>query len=330
MFLAATILSLCLAVNDPGKYPGTYQDLALALNPTCWLNWGIYDEQNLQDPRFTPMLWKLNEASIKQASDYAAKYPGRTWLLYNEPEGLDQSNTTPASAAFYFDKAFTLIKNLDPTAKIACCGNMVREESIDWLNEFVRLAKFKPDYWHVHIYIADDEPKSWVAFWNYWDFWNVKSFGSLPTLITETCSVSGGNQLFNFLLNYRNPKILNIYWFSAFPEPQVADWQCNLFDAAGKETLLAKSIPSNITPSPEPPRPIFTPSSTKTPTQLPTDTPTQLPTDTPTQVVTKTPTPIPTPSPTSTPTSTLLGSPTGEKEKEEPNLYRVYLSYVTQ
>lgn len=312
-FIVNILLStlFCIGLNDPGKNPGIHQDYVLQqLKPDCFYTWGSYQDANMVNPKYDPMLFKLNAASINKAISLAKQYPGRTWLIYNEPEGSDQSNTIPEIAAYWFDLAYVKIKEVDPTAKVVCCGVMIRTEGIDWLTKFVKEVKYKPDIWHIHIYINSQEMSDWLSFWNWFLHWNAEFGNNLPVYVTETCGTYQVKQerLLKSLLEYNHPLLKRVYWFSAYPEPIVSDWKCNLVNATGELTDLGNSLkPNKLTPVPEPPT--ITPIPTKTPEP------------------TKTPTPTITP----TPTATLdIGETTNEPIVSEPMnyIYKLYFPLV--
>ena len=197
-FLINVLLGLstlfCVGMNDPAKNPGEFQNYVLnQVNPDCYYNWAIYDESNLKNSKFDPMLFRVNDGNIAQAVKLAKQYPGRTWLIYNEPEGIDQSNTSPETAAIWFDKVYTAIKAVDPTSTIACCGVMIRTEGINWLDTFVKNVKHKPDVCHIHVYTPKATFEAWKQYVDYWWYWNDKN-GNLPTYITETCAMSEPSQ----------------------------------------------------------------------------------------------------------------------------------------
>lgn len=301
----------CLGINDPGKNPGSSQDLAKALNPDCWYNWSVYDEQNLNDPKFTPMLWRVNEGNLKQSVRLATQYKGKTWLVYNEPEGSDQANVDYVTGAKWFDRVYEQIKEVDPSAKIACCGVMLRSEGMYWLNGFYDNVIHKPDVWHIHIYINSPKLSDWLAFYNWFINWNV-NHANLPIYVTETCAMYQEQddqiELLKSLLTYRHPLLKAVYWFSAYPEKIVPDWKCNLLNADGSinalgEVFKNRPLPNKLTPKPEPPT--LTPTPTDPPTLTPTSTFTLTPQPTITIFPWKSPTPTSTPTPTITPIPTL-------------------------
>jgi len=320
LFLGLSTL-FCIGLNDPDKNTGDLQTKVLALlNPDCYYNWAIYSENNLDNPKFDPMLWKVTQGNINQAERLAKQYPGRNWLIYNEPEGSDQANTKPEDAAIWFDKVYKAIKDADSTAIIACCGVMVRNEGIAWLDKFVAKIKNKPDVWHIHIYINSQNFNDWLSFWNWFLWWNNKSGSNLPVYVTETCATyqTAQEDFIASLFEYRHPLLQRVYWFSTFPEPIVADWYCSLLNTDGSEngltdwfiTRQAFFPPNKLTPEPEPPTPTATPTKTATKTPTPTSTPTA------------TKTPIPTATATVTPTPTIdIGDTTNLPASDEPIIF---------
>jgi hypothetical protein len=117
------------------------------------------------------------------------------------------------------------------------------------------------------------------------------------------------------VLKYQHPLLKRVYWFSAYPEPQVANWKCNLLNNQGQQTAIGqvfatRSNPTKLTPIPEPP--------TATPTKTPIP-PTITPTATATKIPTNTPTPVPT-----------IDETTGEGETNEPHQIKIYMPLIQQ
>lgn len=304
MFLYTFLFSilLCLGINDPGKQVNDFNTAAKALNPDCWWNWGIYDERHFLDPKFMPSYWRPNDTTYTQAVNYAKKYPGRTWLLYNEPEGKNngQANVPPAIAAAVFSKFYTEVKKVDPTAVIVCCGTIVSVEGVDWLSAFMAATAVRPDKWHVHIYGATD-PTAWDYYANYQDYWAEYIGGKRGYYVTETCGMWSTNQttLLQHVAKQARKRLEGVFWFGAYPEPIVPSWRCNLLNADKSRTYLGNSFINIInsragtpTPQPTPTRtPTSTPVITWTPTPQSTNTPVPTPAITPTVTPTVTPTP---------------------------------------
>lgn len=312
--LLSTVL-LCLGINDPGKQVNEFNLAAKALGPDCWWNWGIYSEAHFADPKFVPSMFAVSDSSVAYGSTLAKKYPGRTWLIYNEPEGSNggQANVPAATAAAQFAKLYSQMKAADPTAIIACCGTIVSQQGMDWLAAFMKATTARPDRWHMHIYGATD-PAAWDYYADYLDGWIANEGGKRGYYISETCGMWSGDQvaLLKHIAGQSRPGLERVFWFGAYPEPYVPTWQCNLLNAERTPTPLGQAFGAlRLTPTPEPP------------TRTPTATVTATATRTPTATVTLTPTATRTPTVTPTPTAT-LGEPTGEGNPGEP-MRKTYL-----
>lgn len=311
--LLAVVLWLCLGINDPGKQVNDFNAAAKALQPDCWWNWGVYDEKHFSDPKFVPSMFAVSDSSVAYGANLAKKYPGRAWLIYNEPEGSNggQANVPAATAAAQFAKLYAQMKATDPTAIIACCGTIVSGQGMEWLAAFMKATTTRPDRWHMHIYGAT-EAETWDYYADYLDGWIATTGGKRAYYITETCGMWSGDQvaLLRHVASQSRPGLERVFWFSAYPEPYVPQWQCNLLNAERTPTPLGQAFGAlRITPTAEPPPP------TRTATATTTRTPTA--TTTPTQTVTRTPTITPTPTAT-------LAEPTGENNPGEP-MRTIYL-----
>src|SRR3990167_5654359 len=290
-----TVLWLCLGINDPGKQANDYNAAARALQPDCWWNWGIYDEAHFADPKFVPSYFKLSDGSVTAAAALAKKYPGRTWLVYNEPEGVNngQANVPPATAATFFTKFYTAVKAADPTAIIACCGTIVSTQGSDWLAAFMAASTTRPDRWHMHIY-GGMNPTDWNYYANYNDWWISAIGGNRGYFISETCGLWSADQtaLLKHVAAQKRPKLERMFWFGAYPEPIVAGWKCNLLNADKSRTYLGNVFAGIIAGRAATPTPTKTLAATATKTSVP-------------PTATKTPVP-----PTWTPTATSSAIPT--------------------
>lgn len=293
--MLAFLLALCLGINQPAI---NSTELALTLlNPSCWLNWSLRYESAFEDQRYSPMLWKVNNPLVLQAGELAIKYPGRIWFVYNEPERKDQANTQPEIAADWFDKTYKIIKNVDPSAKVGCCGIFLGAEGITWMNTFNQTVTVKPDFYHIHIYALNKS--DWQTLIDYWHSYNVEN---VPTYITETCGMYDHNQadLLNYVAKYQHPNIKQIYWFAAYPQ---LNWNCNLIQdnkLTNLGNIYKQNAPLHLTPTSEPP------------------------TVTPTITIQ----PLPTSTPTPTETSTPDDETTGFNETPEPDVVIIYVYQV--
>lgn len=212
----------CYALPEPFKHWPVYLEVTGRLD-TCTHNW-YTARQFLDDPRHTPSIWSADfrPGSIVDLADLAADYPGRTWLLFNEPEFAGQANTSPEIAAVhvrYWQEA------IGDNGSIACCGNLFYPSlgGIQWIEEYLAAGGPVPDYWHIHIYVANDW--EWINVLGNWEMWNA-THGNLPTIISEAGS---GQELHDWLATWEWPGIEAIYWFGIAEASQVGG-ACALCD----------------------------------------------------------------------------------------------------
>jgi hypothetical protein len=120
---------------------------------------------------FTPMVRMRNgrlHPSTAVLRELAARNPGLTWLIGNEPDVKWQDNTTPEVYAIAYHRAYTAIKEGDPTAKVAIGGisqvTPLRLEFLDRVWDFYRsfYAEDMPvDIWNMHAFMLREERGSW-------------------------------------------------------------------------------------------------------------------------------------------------------------------------
>ena len=100
-------------VGDPGQLDAHPSDGFWEIYPDWWYNWGANGpfvggqgirsvaetlaglEAGLQDPRYVPMIWCMADVNAgptpAQVANLARQYPGRVWLVFNEPDNnIDQ------------------------------------------------------------------------------------------------------------------------------------------------------------------------------------------------------------------------------------------------
>ena len=216
----------CYALPEPYKHWPYYLDVTARLD-TCTHNW-YTARQFLEDDRHTPSIWSADytPGSITEIADLAADYPGRTWLLYNEPELSGQANTPPEIAAVhvrYWSEA------IGDNGTVACCGVLYYPwlGGYQWLEAYLAAGGPVPDVWHIHIYNANT-PGEWDAVIDAWQRWNAEH-GNLPTIISEAGS---GQELHDYLRTWQRDGILAVYWFGINEAAQVgganvlsSEWQ---------------------------------------------------------------------------------------------------------
>lgn len=149
--------------------------------------------------------------------DIAATYPGRTWLIWNEPDVPNQADIDPIQAIPITREWVTIIR--DHGGQIAGYGvtvvhssHWLKDRWKTWLQEWTDLGGPMPDYAHVHIYAGT--PQEWDDLWGRWDDWNSANW-NLPTILSE---VGQGPAVAAHLRELVNPKIVRMHWFTNFTD----------------------------------------------------------------------------------------------------------------
>ena len=130
----------------------------------------------LQAPRpdgveYSQLIWVGKGSiypSLAELGSQVSANPGALWLVGNEPECLAQGNNTPAQYAEAYHQAYTLIKQRDPTARVAI-GAVAQPTPLrlEWLNQVLSLYQeahgtpMPVDVWNVHVYIVRELDGSW-------------------------------------------------------------------------------------------------------------------------------------------------------------------------
>lgn len=241
LFLISLSTLFCLAVNDYQYQPNPAPtDAALVqLAPPCWHNWQAHDAW-FSDVGYTPAVWRPTDGNVSATGQKAAANPGRTWLLWNEPEAFNQANTAPDVAAAITAKHVVAI---GANGRVACCGVMLGTGGIDWLNDYLAAGGPTPDVWHVHAYGLTVD--AWRNAMAYWWWWHAQHGEGKPTIISETSlmhtDATEQAKLLRYLQQYDDSRVESVYWFSAFVEPSVPSWSgSTLLDASLGKTALGE------------------------------------------------------------------------------------------
>lgn len=204
----------CYALPEPYKHWPVYLDVTERLD-TCTQNW-YTAPQFLEDERHTPSIWNADytPGTITQIAQLAADYPGRTWLLFNEPEFAGQANTPPEIAAVHMRYWAEAIGD---NGTVACCGNLLYPSlgGLRWLERYLAAGGPVPDVWHVHLYVANEWEFQNVL--GNWEMWNA-GHGNLPTIISEAGS---GQELHDWLLTWSDDRYPAVYWYGIAEATQV-------------------------------------------------------------------------------------------------------------
>lgn len=126
---------------------GQYARALGALRPAWWYNW-LYDQYDYIWPAYAPMVWAMKMDAASASAERRSHQGPRLWLLGNEPERPDQSNTPPAQAAdfsrWWADAA---------SGTFACAGVLLGlPPAYAWLDVYLAAGGMVGAYWHVHNY----------------------------------------------------------------------------------------------------------------------------------------------------------------------------------
>jgi hypothetical protein len=144
------------------------------LNITWYLNWTVYPSVPNSTIDFIPMVRTGASGLIPAPDDLREAVrgrPGATWIIGNEPDNVYQDNLPPEQFAAQYHEAYTLIKQADPTARVAVGGitlsSPLRLAYLDVVLTHYR-ARFgmalPADLWTVHHYwLPEYEDGSWIG-----------------------------------------------------------------------------------------------------------------------------------------------------------------------
>lgn len=103
-----------------------------------------------------------------EAARLAARWPGRVWIIGNEPDNIWQDNITAEQYAHQYSAYYAAIKQADPSALLAVAGvsqgTPLRTAYLDRvLAEYERSdgGLMPVDWWTLHGYVLREERGSW-------------------------------------------------------------------------------------------------------------------------------------------------------------------------
>lgn len=148
--------------------------------PGWFLNWTVghrEDGRFQMDARpdlgmeFTPMVRMLRDRltpSARELRILAARYPGRIWLISNEPDVRWQDNVTPQRYVEMYHEAHTAITSVDPTAQIAIGGvSQITPLRLAYLDAIwqgyreVYGVEMPVDVWNMHAFVLPESATDW-------------------------------------------------------------------------------------------------------------------------------------------------------------------------
>ncbi|MEW6567725.1 MAG: hypothetical protein AB1449_06085 [Chloroflexota bacterium] len=113
---------------------------------------------------------RCTRPSPQEAAGLARRYPGRTWIIGNEPDVIWQDNLPPERYAALYHAYYHAIKAADPEARVAVAGvaqpTPLRLAYLDRVLNAYRRAHGQPmpvDVWTVHNFVLREERGSWGA-----------------------------------------------------------------------------------------------------------------------------------------------------------------------
>lgn len=248
--------------------PGARRDAFFdSLRPPAYFNWVHWEEDMFQrGGTYYPTIWghtyrrnidgvyQETHPDLSEINRLSWKYPGHTWLLWNERT----EQTAPVDA---IPHTISWINSIKPFGKVACCGTSVypprfdeklpRANGIKWLTSYVNLGGPIPDYWHVHIYLAEN-PSEWSDNMNRFLTWWEQYGQDKPIIISETAGsctpqmtsrecIEHQKEMMQYIAEEWLPdnRIIDILWFKSHQE-QTGNQHEWLLDRQGNKSELGK------------------------------------------------------------------------------------------
>jgi hypothetical protein len=144
---------------------------AAMLGSGWYLDWDVQEGSSAGGPEHWQIV-RLHESCISPSpqaiQSTASSYPGRVWIIGNEPDVIWQDDVTPRRYAVFYHALYGLIKAADPGAQIAVGGvsqaTPLRLEYLDQvLGAYQELygQSLPADWWTVHGYVLREQQDSW-------------------------------------------------------------------------------------------------------------------------------------------------------------------------
>ncbi|OGO14578.1 MAG: hypothetical protein A2032_04450 [Chloroflexi bacterium RBG_19FT_COMBO_49_13] len=144
---------------------------AQMLGAGWYIDWSVRSDPPFEYLEHWQMV-RVHEDCISPSSEdiqwAAAHYPGRVWIIGNEPDVIWQDNVNADTYAAIYHDLYQLIKSADATALIAVGGvsqaTPLRLQYLDLMLEAYQDLYQEPmpvDWWTVHGYVLREEKDSW-------------------------------------------------------------------------------------------------------------------------------------------------------------------------
>jgi hypothetical protein len=148
------------------------RDLAEQLGLGWYLNWTVWPGAfRSSEVAYMPMIRLLGGKILpdgEQLRAAARAMPGALWLIGNEPDVKWQDDVAPEAYAAAYHHLYTLLKNEDPSCRVAIGGvsqpTPLRLRYLDRVLAAYEEAYGQPmpvDVWNVHNFILREERDSW-------------------------------------------------------------------------------------------------------------------------------------------------------------------------
>ena len=210
--------------------PGWYDTALELLMPAWWYNWKC---DQIGEYGYYPMLWRMRrDQYYDEAITKARANPRMFWLMGNEPEEEEQSNTP------YTEAASTMRKWEQDTAVLwACPGVILGSKGMRWLEGYLNAGGPVPTVWHVHLYTRT-ATEWWLRLRDFSD-WMEKKRVIRPVIVSETAlDIRDADEQIPLLAAIGNAlsmrRVQAVSWFSA--EYANHSWS-NLLDGSDVTTL---------------------------------------------------------------------------------------------
>lgn len=156
--------------NDTGDLITRYDVDGLGIG---WYHEFHFTERPENPPliEYVATVWRPEEQYKVAAADFAERNPGLIWFIGNEPDNAGQTNMPPHDYAVGYHEYYHLLKDADPTAKIAI-GGIIQPSTLrlryldEVLSHYRRLygVSMPIDILNTHAYIMPENCGSGAGF----------------------------------------------------------------------------------------------------------------------------------------------------------------------
>ena len=153
-------------------YPPLDPEIAVQLELGWYLSWRVSDSPLPADEVPFWQMIRLSESAFRPDAplirDIAQAQPGSTWLIGNEPDVIWQDNVTPEQYARWYHELYLLLKESDPTSRVAIGGvTQPTPLRLEYLERV--LAAYEATYnqpmpvevWNIHNFILPEQRSGW-------------------------------------------------------------------------------------------------------------------------------------------------------------------------